>query len=249
MSGHSKWSTIKRKKAANDQARGKVFSKLVREITQAVKLGGPDPDSNARLRLAIQKSKEANVPSDNVKRAIQKGAGDGDDGLMEEILFEAYGPAGVALLIATLTDNKTRTISNLKAMLTRATGTMATKGAVAYLFDRKGTFIFEPGQSVDPIMEIAIESGADDVIMHPDTSIEVITPLTEFDSVRQAFDNNRIPYANADLQYIAQTTIKITDVSSAEKLLRLIEKIEDDDDVQAVFGNYEIDGSVFEQLE
>lgn len=248
MSGHSKWSTIKRKKAVIDSQRGKIFSKIVREIIMAARIGGADPESNARLRLVLQKAKAANMPNDNIKRAIQKGSGGGEGADLEEIVFEAYGPYGVALLIDTLTDNKIRTISNVKNILSKAGGSMATKGAVSYLFERKGLILFEPGASEDHVMEIATEAGADDVVLHDDGSIEVTTALTAFIGVKDAFDAVSLVYEDAELTYMAGTSVNLT-FEQAEKILKLVDKLEDDDDVQGVYGNHDIPADVMARLE
>ncbi|MFT5170911.1 MAG: YebC/PmpR family DNA-binding regulatory protein [Candidatus Marinamargulisbacteria bacterium] len=239
MSGHSKWSTIKHKKAKTDQQRGKVFSKVAKEITQAARLGGGDPSMNPRLRLAIQKSKEANMPNDNVTKAIHKGAGGGDGVEMEEAIFEAYAPNGVALLIETMTDNKQRTVPNIKAILTRSGGSMATPGAVSYLFNQKGLIIFEPGASEEAIMEIATEEGAEDIDTLDDGSIEVKTDVVSLIKVKEAFEKADIPFATASLTMIPSTMVSLTG-EQAEKLISLIEKLEEDDDVQEVHSNADL---------
>ncbi len=239
MSGHSKWSTIKRKKGKIDQERGKIFSKLIREIMMAAKIGGADSDSNARLRLAIDKAKASNMPNDNIKRAVQKGAATSESANLEEIMFEAYGPYGIALLISVVTDNRNRTIPNIKSVLNKWNGSMATKGAVSYMFDQKGLIIFEPGSDEEKIMELALEADAEDVTTDEDNSVEVITSPANYEKVKNAFDRNKIVYASSELTFIAQNTIKL-DNDQTEKITRLIEKLEEDDDVQAVHANYEL---------
>ena len=236
MSGHNKWSTIKHKKAKTDQQRGKIFSKLVREIMVAVKELGPDPDANTRLRLAIQKAKDENMPNDNIKRAIQKGAGGDGDKPLEEITFEGYGPNGVAILIETLTDNRNRTVPNIRIILNKNKGNLAEKGAVSYLFSKKGLIVFEPGQSEETIMEVATEAGADDIDIKEDASIEVLTATNTFEEVRKAFDQNNLSYISAEMQHIPSTWIDLEGADS-RALLTLIDSLEDDDDVQNVYTN------------
>jgi len=239
MAGHNKWSQIKHKKAKTDAQRGKLFTKVTRELTMAAKLGGADPDMNARLRLAIQKAKEANMPNDNISRAIEKGAGGADDSSMEEIQYEAYGVAGVAFLIDTLTDNRNRTVSNIKAILTRANGTLASQGAVAYLFDQKGVIICSIGSDEDNVMTVALEAGAEDVLTEEDGSIVVTTDPSSFESVRTALDAAGITLEASEISRVAQTTVKLSG-EDAKSILNLQEKLEEDDDVQDVYGNYEL---------
>jgi len=239
MSGHSKWSTIKRKKGKIDQERGAIFSKLIREIMMAAKIGGGDPDANSRLRLAIDKAKANNMPNDNIKRAVQKGSSANDSANLEEIMFEAYGPYGVAMMISVVTDNRNRTVPNIKSVLNKTNGSMATKGAVSYMFEQKGLIIFEPGADEEKIMELAIDAGADDVVTNPDGSIEVSTTPSSYEAVKKAFDSNNLTYVSAELTWISKTDVALNQDQS-EKILRLIEKLEDDDDVQAVYANYEL---------
>ena len=239
MAGHSKWSNIKHKKAKTDAQKGKQFSKVVREIMMAVKLGGPDPDQNPRLRLAVLKARDVNMPNDNVSRAIKKAdeAGEGDS--YEEVIYEGYGPFGVAILIETLTDNKNRTVPNIKAALTRGDGSLAKSGAVGYLFSKKGLILFEPGADEEAIMDVALEAGAEDVESKEDGSIEVVTEMADFITVKDAFDEKDILYVTAALTQIPSTLIAVTE-PQAEQLIALIDKLEDDDDVQEVYANFEV---------
>ncbi len=237
MSGHSKWSTIKHKKAKLDQQRGKAFTKVAREIVMAARLGGGDPLMNPRLRLALQKAREVNMPNDNIKRAIQKGAGGDSDANIEEITYEAYGPNGVGIIIKTFTDNKNRTVSNIKTILSKGGGSMATPGAVSYLFHTKGHFIFEPGLDEESILQTAMESDAEDVLTSDDGSIEVTTSNAQFESVKLAFDSKKLEYASAEITEIASTSV-LLDEEKAEKIMTLIDKLEDDDDVQDVYTNF-----------
>ena len=238
MSGHSKWSTIKHKKAKTDAQRGKIFTKIVREISTAARIGGGDIDANPRLRIAVQKAKDVNMPSDNIKRAIQKGTGSGNEDQFEEITFEAYASDGIAMLIETLTDNRNRTVPNIRSLLSKVGGSLATKGAVAYQFSKKGIFIFEPGTPEEQLMDVTLSAGADDIINKEDGSIEVLTTPEYFEAVREACDIATLSYASASLEMVPQTTVSLAD-DKAEKILKLIEKLEDDDDVQAVYSNAE----------
>ncbi|MBT5953326.1 YebC/PmpR family DNA-binding transcriptional regulator [bacterium] len=238
MSGHSKWSTIKHKKAKTDHQRGKQFSKVSKEIIMAAKIGGGDPEMNPRLRLAIQKAKSVNMPNDNVKRAIQRGVGGGDDSNYEEVMFEGYGPNGVGLIIETLTDNKNRTVPNLKHALSKNGGSLATKGAVSYMFSKKGLFIFSPESPDEKIMEVASDAGADDIDIKDDGSIEVLCEFGSFEAVRVAFESNELVAENASIEMIPENTVQLT-AEQVEKIEKLIEALEEDDDVQDVYSNYE----------
>ena len=240
MAGHNKWSSIKHKKAKTDAQRGKIFSKISKEIIMATKLGGLDAEMNPRLRLALQKAKEANMPNDNIKRALDKGSGLGDDSNLEELQFEAYGPAGVAMLIDTLTDNRNRTVSNLKAILNKAGATMAQKGAVGYLFSTKGLILFTDFKDENEIIDLAIESGADDVQLTNENMIEILTPLSLLEGVKKCFDTKGLTYETATLTKIPSTLVHLKN-NERESFLKLFEKLEDDDDVQDVFSNAEFE--------
>lgn len=240
MAGHNKWSSIKHKKAKTDAQRGKIFSKISKEIIMATKLGGLDAEMNPRLRLALQKAKEANMPNDNIKRALDKGSGSADDTNLEELQFEAYGPAGVAMLIDTLTDNRNRTVSNLKAILNKAGATMAQKGAVGYLFSTKGLILFTEFKDENEIIDLAIESGADDVQLTDENMIEILTPLSLLEVVKKCFDSKGLTYETATLTKIPSTFVHLKN-NEKESFLKLFEKLEDDDDVQDVFSNAEFE--------
>ena len=242
MAGHNKWSQIKHKKAKTDAQKGKVFSKIAREIMVAAKMGGEDVSMNPRLRLALQKAKEANMPNDNVKRAIQKGVGSDDDNQLEELQFEAYGPHGIAILIDTLTDNRNRTITNLKVILNKGGGNLADKGAVSYLFETKGLIYFEKTDQQDKIIDLAIEEGADDIDAKPAGEIEIITPIDQLESLKTCYDNQGFEYETATLTKIPATFVTIT-AEQFENVAALLEKIEDDDDVQDVYSNLELSES------
>ncbi len=236
MSGHSKWSTIKRKKAAQDAKRGKLFTKLIKEITIAARQGGGDPEGNPRLRLAIDNAKSANMPADNIERAIKKATGELDGVDYTEIKYEGYGPGGVALLIESMTDNKNRTVAEVRHLLNKHGGSLGESGSVAWMFDRKG-IITLPRQNLteDDLMEIILEAGAEDLQTEEDF-FEVTTDLDSFEKVRKALIENNLEIENASLQWIAKNTVEVSG-ETAEKLLKLIESLEDNDDVQNVYTN------------
>ena len=238
MSGHSKWSTIKHKKAKTDAQRGKMFTKVVREIMMAVKLGGSDEASNARLRLALQKAKEVNMPSDNVKRAIKKGEGPGDDEQYEQVMYEAYGPFGVGILIDTLTNNRNRTVPNLRQILGKFGGSIATPGAVSYMFDQKAWFLFEPGPSEDHILEAALTVDVEDVETKPDGSIEVVAAPNAYSLAFDAFEVAKLSPSRSELTMLPKTVVTLDD-DQAQKIIALLDKLEEDDDVQNVYANFE----------
>jgi len=236
MAGHNKWSSIKHKKAKTDAQKGKVFSKISKEIIMATKLGGADAEMNPRLRLALQKAKEANMPNDNIKRAVEKGSGSADDSNLEELQFEAYGPAGVAILIDTLTDNRNRTVSNLKALLNKSGATMAQKGAVGYLFSLKGLILFAENENEDEIIDLAIENGAEDVQVTNEKMIEIVIPVSELELLRKVYDEKSLVYETATLTKLPSTFVILND-AQRESFAKLYEKLEDDDDVQEVYSN------------
>lgn len=240
MAGHSKWKQIKHKKAKTDAQKGKHFSKVVREIMMAVKQGGADADQNPRLRLALIKAKEVNMPNDNVQRAIKKATEAGEGENYEEIVYEAYGPFGVAMIIETLTDNKNRTVPNLKAALVRGNGTLAKSGAVSYLFSKKGFMAFEEDVDADKVIDVATESGAEDVDLKEDGSLEVLTEIADFETVKKAFDAANLVYETATLTMIPSTYVTLSE-EDADKVMALVDKLEDDDDVQAVYTNFMVE--------
>jgi YebC/PmpR family DNA-binding regulatory protein len=240
MSGHSKWSTIKRKKAVTDARRGKVFTQVIKEITVAAKLGGGDPNSNARLRFAIEKAKASNMPADNIKRAVQKGTGELPGVNYEDAVYEVYGPGGVALIIETVTDNKNRTISDIRHILERNHGKIAMSGSVAFQFHKKG-IILVPKSVVpeDDVLAIILDAGAEDMKTDSDEYSVICTP-ENFESVRQALIAKSIQIESAEILLVADNTVKV-EGKDAENLLKLMEILEDYDDVQKVHANFEID--------
>ena len=245
MSGHSKWATIKHAKAKTDATRGKVFTKIIREITTAAKIGGADPGGNPRLRLAIEKAKAANMPNDNIKRAIDKAAGP-DAAALEEITYEGYGPAGTAILVETLTDNKNRTLGDVRNIFSRGGGNLGSSGCVSYIFKKMGSLVFsKSGMNTDALTEIAIDAGAED-IKDEESDLEIITTPENFEKVRDALKAKGFSPLNAEVTMVPSTSVKLTG-EDAKKVLRLVENLEDNDDVQAVHSNFDIPDNLIEQ--
>ncbi len=236
MSGHSKWATIKRKKATIDAKRGKLFTKLIKEITIATRQGGGDIDGNPRLRLAVDNAKAANMPMDNIERAIKKATGELEGVNYLELNYEGYGPGGVAIYIESLTDNKNRSVAEIRHLLSKYGGSLGESGSVAWMFDRKGVITVPmQNKSEDDIMEIIIDAGADD-LQTEDDFFEITSNVESFETVRKALIENDIKIENASLQWIAKNTVKVTG-ETAEKLMKLIDSLEDNDDVQNVYTN------------
>lgn len=247
MSGHSKWATIKRKKGAADAKRGQLFSKLSRAIIVAAKEGGPDPDANASLAAAIQKARDNSMPKDNIDRAIQRGAGSGDGEAYEAMLYEGYGPGGVAVLLSILTDNKNRTAADVRHIFTKHGGSLGTPGTVAWQFDRKGVLVVDAeGVDEDAIMEAAVEGGAEDVQLDG-SAWQITTDPSDFMAVRDAVEGAGFTAASADLTMIPQNTVEL-DEGDARKVLRLIDALEDCDDVQDVYANFDISEEMLEAV-
>jgi YebC/PmpR family DNA-binding regulatory protein len=248
MSGHSKWSSIKHKKGAADAKRGQIFTRLIKEITTAVRIGGGDPDSNSRLRDAIARAKAENMPKDNIDRAIKKGLGTlGDGQSFEEITYEGYGPGGVAVLIEVMTDNKKRTAAEIRHALSRLNGNLGEAGCVAWMFGKKGYISFDKAVvDSDKIMELALESGADD-ISEDEHEIEVVADISTFESIRKVFDSNSIKYIVAEVSMVPQTSVKL-EGKNAETMLKLMEALEELDDVQNVYANFDISEEEMEKL-
>lgn len=239
MSGHSKWSSIKHKKGATDAKRGKIFTKIIKEISVAARLGGGDVDSNPRLRTAVLKAKSVNMPKDNMERAIKKGTGDLEGVDYIELIYEGYCPGGVALIIETLTDNKNRTAADIRSTLTKNGGNLGETGSVSYLFHRKGVIIFDTEKcSEEEIFEVALEAGADDVSTEGDI-IEVLTSPDDFHTVVDALEAAGLENTSAELRLVPESTVTLS-LEKTAKALRLIDKIEDYDDVQSVSTNLEI---------
>ena len=247
MSGHSKWSSIKHKKGAADAKRGQLFSKLARAITVAAKEGGPDPTANATLATAIQKAKDNSMPKDNIERAIAKGAGGGDSATYETITYEGYGPAGVAVLVEAMTDNRNRTAAEVRNIFNRTNGKLGETGTVAWIFERKGSIVVDAGAvDEDTLMTVAIEAGAEDVSQDEHT-YEIVTDPTDFMAVREALEAAGIAFTSAELAMLPKSTVKLVQ-SDAKKMLRLMDALEECDDVQEVHANFDISEEVLEAL-
>ena len=246
MSGHNKWSTIKHKKGAADAKRGKVFTKLIKEISVAAKLGGGDPVGNPRLRTAIDKAKEENMPKDNIERAIKKGTGGMEGVTYEEITYEGYGPGGAAVLVEVMTDNRNRTVSDVRSIFTKCNGNMGETGCVSWMFDKKGLIIFPKGIDLEKLFETALEAGAEDV-SDEEEQIEVVTDLSAFIDVREALEKAGFKYDSAEITMIPQTMVKL-EGKQAESMLKLMDRLEDNDDVQNVYANFDISAEDMERM-
>ena len=248
MAGHSKWANIKHRKAAQDKQRGKIWTKLIREVTVAARAGGGDPGANPRLRLAMDKAFGANMPRDTVDRAIKRGAGanEGDD--YEEIRYEGYGPGGVAVMVDCMTDNRNRTASDVRHAFTKYGGNLGTDGSVAYLFAKQGVISLQPGTDEDRLMEAALEAGADDVVSNDDGSFDVITNPDEYSAVKDALTAAGFDTEMGEVTYNASTSAEL-DRDGAERLLKMVEMLEDLDDVQEVYHNAEIADAIMAELE
>jgi YebC/PmpR family DNA-binding regulatory protein len=248
MSGHSKWSTIKRKKGAIDSKRGKIFTKLIKEITLAARLGGGDIEGNARLRSAVLAAKEENMPKDNIDRAIKKGTGELAGGAAyEEITYEGYGPAGVAVIVEVMTDNKNRTVAEIRHIFSKHGGNLGENGCVAWMFDKKGSITFDKkAVDEDALMETALEAGADD-IRDQETEWEVLTDPLNFEAVKKAIDQKGWKTLDSRVGLIPQNTVRL-EGGKAEAMMKLMERLEDNDDVQNVYSNFDISDEVMEKL-
>lgn len=246
MSGHSKWSTIKHKKGAADAKRGKLFSKLIKEITIAARIGGGDPSGNPRLRTVLDKARAANMPKDNVERAIKKGTGELEGMQLEEVTFEGYGPAGVAVLVETLTDNRNRTVAELRHIFEKSGGNLGAAGCVGWMFTKHGILTFDKAVGEEALMETALEAGAEDIRDEEDT-FSVITNPSNFEPVKQACESHGLKYLEAALSMVPQNTVSL-DRDGAAKMLKLMDALEDHEDVQNVYANFDIDTKMMEEL-
>jgi len=247
MAGHSKWANIKHRKAGQDAKRAKVFTKLIRELTVAARLGGEVPGDNPRLRAAVDKALGANMTRDTIDRAIARGAGTAENDNLEELIYEGYGPGGVAILIETLTDNKNRTVAEVRHGFSKFGGNLGTNGSVSYLFEKKGSIVFGPEIDADQLLERALEAGADDVSLQEDGSLEVVTTPEAFGQVKDALANAGLLPQLSEVAMVASTEAAL-DFETAEKFLRLIEHLEDLDDVQNVYSNASISEEVMSRL-
>lgn len=248
MSGHSKWATIKRKKAGIDAARGRVFTRIIKEISIAARQGGGDPAGNPRLRTAIATAKGANMPADNIERAIKKGTGELEGVTYEEITYEGYGPGGVALMVDCVTDNKNRTASELRHLFSKYGGNMGAQGCVAWMFESKGVITVDAARTdEDTLMDVALEAGADDVKTEEGV-FEVYTAPSSFEAVKAAIEAKGIPISSAELSKIPQNTVQL-DEKAAESMLKLMDMVEDFDDTQKVYANFDISPEIMAKLE
>jgi YebC/PmpR family DNA-binding regulatory protein len=247
MAGHSKWKQIKHKKALTDSRRAAAWTKLIREITVAAKAGGGDPAGNPRLRLAIDTARGANMPNDNIERAIKKGTGELEGESYEEIVYEGYGPGGVAVLVECLTDNRNRTASDMRSMFSKEGGNLGAEGSVNWMFHKKGLITMKPGPSEDEIMEKAIEAGAEDVLNHGPDGFEVRTAPADLHAVAASLEQSGLKPGEQKWTYLPQNTVHI-EGDNAKKMLKLMELLEDNDDVQNVHANFEMDDALMESL-
>jgi YebC/PmpR family DNA-binding regulatory protein len=247
MSGHSKWSRIKRQKGATDAKRGQVFTKLIKEITVAARMGGGDPEGNARLRAAIAAAKADNMPKDNIERAIKKGTGELEGVAYEELVYEGYGPGGAAILIEAMTDNRNRTSADIRYIFSKSSGNLGEAGCVAWMFDKKGYLVVaKSAVDEEQLMELALDAGAED-IQEGEKEFEVITDPSAFDAVKEALDQAGVQYLLAEVTMHPQSVVQLAG-KNAEQMLRLMEQLEDQDDVQKVYANFDIPEGVMEQL-
>lgn len=248
MSGHSKWSTIKRKKGAADAKRGKVFSKIIKEVTIAARIGGGDPEGNPRLRAAIALAKSENMPKDNIDRAIKKGTGGLDGAAYEEVGYEGYGPGGVAILVQVLTDNKNRTVADIRHIFTKNNGGMGETGCVAWMFEKKGYIVFDKSKiDEEALMEWALEAGVED-IREQESEWEVITSVENLEKIRAALEAKKWTPQVVEMTMLPKNTVTL-DGKNAEQMLRLMEALEDNEDVQNVYANFDIPDKVMEAME
>jgi YebC/PmpR family DNA-binding regulatory protein len=239
MSGHSKWATTKHKKAATDAKRGKIFTKIGKEITVAARLGGGDPDGNPRLRTAVAKAKSVSLPAENIKRAIQKGTGELPGVSYEEIVYEGYGPGGVAVIIEALTDNRNRTVSEIRNIFSKAGSNMGEAGCVSWMFHKKGYLVVNNTKAnEDQLMTLALDAGAEDMQVE-DGNFVITTALSDFEKVKKALEDAAVPLDLAEITMIPQTYVKL-DGKEAQQMLRLVDTLEDNDDVQNVYANFDI---------
>ena len=247
MAGHSKWANIQHRKGAQDARRGKLFTKLIREITVSSRVGGGDPANNPRLRTAIDKALTANMSKDTVERAIKKGVGATDGAQFEEIRYEGYGPGGIAVMVDCLTDNRVRTVAEVRHAFSKSGGNLGTDGSVAYLFTKTGIISYPEGVDEDKLMEAALDAGADDVISHEDQSMDVLVDSEHFETVRDTLVSLGLSPENAEVTMRASTTVAL-DQADAEKMIKLLERLEDLDDVQNVYSNADISEDILAKL-
>jgi YebC/PmpR family DNA-binding regulatory protein len=248
VSGHSKWSTIKRKKGAADAKRGRIFTRLIKEITVAARMGGGDPEGNPRLRSAIASAKSDNMPKDNIERAIKKGTGELEGAVYEEISYEGYGPGGVAILVDCMTDNKNRTVADIRHSFSKSGGNLGESGSVSWMFEKKGSILIgKDAIGEEELMDKALEAGAEDVV-EEDSVFQVVTTPDDFEAVREALEADGVKFIEASVAMIPQNVVEITEEKPAKQILRLMETLEDHDDVQSVSANFDIPDEIMEAV-
>ncbi len=248
MSGHSKWASIKHKKAAIDAKRGQLFTKLIKELTASARAGGGNMDTNIRLRAAVAKAKESNMPNDNIEKAIMRGTGELPGVTYEEASYEAYGPSGIAILLDVVTDNKNRTTAEIRNLMSKKGGNMAQAGAVGFLFQKKGYIVVEKSTvGEDKLMDIALEAGAEDLKSDDPKVYEITVQPQDFENVKKAIEDNKIAVQSAEVTMLPSTTIKITDKSTANTILALMDSLEEHEDVQHVYSNFDIPDELIEE--
>lgn len=247
MSGHNRWTKIKHKKAAQGAAKGKLFTKLIKELTVAARMGGGDPAGNARLRAAIDAAKDSNMPSDNITRAIKKGTGELEGVHYEEAIYEGYGPGGVAMIIECLTDNRNRTAGDVRSTFAKGGGNLASEGAVSWMFEKQGAIEVKPGPTEDQVMEVAIEGGAEDVVNQGGDGFEVRTHPNDLHQVASVLEK-KFKLGTRRVTFIPKDTVKLQNADKARSMLKLMDVLEDLDDVQYIHANFEIDDKLMEQL-
>ena len=247
MAGHSKWANLQHRKGRQDKARGKLFTKLIREVTVAARIGGSDLDSNPRLRTAVDKAKSQSMPKDNIERAISKGSGEGDDFNLEEVTYEGYGPGGVAILIESMTDNRNRTVAEVRHALTKFGGNLGAEGSVSYLFKQTGLITLSGIKDEDKIVETAIELGVEDIEMNDDGSIEIMTSPNDLVDIKDALSNEEINIDIAEVTMKAATDVSIN-LKHAQSMMKLLDMLDDLDDIQTVHSNAEISNDILEQM-
>ena len=248
MAGHSKWANIKHRKGRQDAKRGKIFSVLIRELTVAAKLGGGVPDDNPRLRTAIDKALAANMTKDTIERAVQRGAGGLEGENLEEVIFEGYGPGGIAIIVESMTDNNNRTVAEVRHAFTKTGGNLGTNGSVSYLFEKKGIITVSSDHDADQIMEVSIEAGAEDIEINEDKTVTVSSSPEEFEEIKSALINNEIEIDDSEISLVPETTVQ-ADLETSLKVYKLLEMLEDLDDTQSVTSNIEFAEGMLEHLD
>ena len=247
MAGHSKWANIQHRKKAQDAKRGKLFTRLLREITIAARSGAPDPDANARLRLAVDRAMSGNLPKDTIERAIKKAAGDADAQNIEEIRYEGYGPGGVAVMVECMTDNRKRTVAEVRNAFAKFGGNLGTDGSVAYLFSKVGEIAFPAGTDEDQLMEIALEAGAEDVVANPDGSLDVLSAADDFPPLRDALVEAALEPEHAEITMRPSTSVSL-DAEDAQRMINMLETLDELDDVQQVYSNADIADEILTEI-